>query len=153
MIFANSLKKREMIQEEMILNINNILILFINLLIINKKIMISIIVNSMKNLKKSIYIIYNDILLYQISHFHLDYFKYNIKFNLFIFLSILYNKNLKWWKNNLFNYISKKLWMKFINKYLLSIIKNMITSNEAQSWDFNYILSQIKSNMIDLKRI
>ena len=94
-IFINSSRKRKITREEMTLNINNILILFINLLMINKKIAISIIINSMKNLKKNVYIIYNDILLYQISHFHLNYFKYNIKFDLFIFLLILYNKNLK----------------------------------------------------------
>ena len=40
-----------------------------------------------------------------------------------------------------------------MNKYLLSMIKNMIISNKIQSWDFNYILSQAKSNAIDLKRI
>ena len=77
------------------LNINNILILFINLLIINIKIMISIIINLIKNLKKNIHINYNKISLYLISHFHFNYFKYNIKFDLFIFLLILYNKNLK----------------------------------------------------------
>ena len=74
---------------------NNILILFINLSIINIKIMISIIVNSMKNLKKNIHLNQNETLLHLISHFHLDYFKYNIKFDLFIFLLILYNKNQK----------------------------------------------------------
>ena len=84
-----------MTQEEMTLNMNNILTLFMNLLIINKEIMISIIINSMKNLKKSVHIIYNNASLYQIPHFHLDYFKYDIKFDLFIFLLILYNKNLK----------------------------------------------------------
>ena len=94
-IFANLSRKKKMIQKKMILNINNILILFMNLLIINKEIMILIIINSMKNLKKNIHIIYNNILLYQIFHFHFNYFKYNIKFDLFIFLLILYNKNLK----------------------------------------------------------
>ena len=74
---------------------NNILTLFMNLLMINIKIMISIIINLMKNLKKNVYINYNEILLHLISHFHFNYFKYNIKFDLFIFLSILYNKNLK----------------------------------------------------------
>ena len=53
-----------MIKKEVILNINNILILFINLLMINIEIMISIIIISMKNLKKNIYIIYNNISLY-----------------------------------------------------------------------------------------
>ena len=43
--------------------------------------------------------------------------------------------------------------MKFMNKYLLSIIKDMIISLENQSWDFNYMLSQAKSNSIDLKRV
>ena len=43
--------------------------------------------------------------------------------------------------------------MKFMNKCLLLAIKDMITSLENQSWDFNYMLSQAKSNSIDLKRI
>ena len=94
-IFMNLLRKREITWEKMTLNINNILILFMNLLMINKEIIISIIINSIKNLKKNIHIIYNNILLYQIFHFHFNYFKYNIKFDLFIFLLILYNKNLK----------------------------------------------------------
>ena len=79
----------------MILNMNNILILFMNLLMINIKIMISIIVNSMKNLKKNVHINHNEASLHLISDFYLDHFKHDIKFDLFIFLSILYNKNLK----------------------------------------------------------
>ena len=94
-IFENSWKKREIIWKKMILNINNILILFMNLSMINIKIVILIIINSMKNLKKNIHINYNKTLLYLISYFHFNYFKYNIKFDLFIFLLILYNKNLK----------------------------------------------------------
>ena len=64
MIFTNLWRKKEMIWEKMILNMNNILILFMNLSMINIKIMISIIIISIKNLKKNIHIIYNDILLY-----------------------------------------------------------------------------------------
>ena len=63
-LFINSWRKRKIIWKEMTLNMNNILILFINLLIINIKIIISIIIISMKNLKKNVYIIYNNILLY-----------------------------------------------------------------------------------------
>ena len=108
-IFMNFQGRKEMIREKMTLNMNNILILFIDLLMINIKISISIIVNLIKNLKKNVYIIHDEISLHLISHFYLDHFEYNIKFDLFIFLSILYNKNLKRWKNNLFNYILKEL--------------------------------------------
>ncbi len=130
MILMNLSRKREMIREEITLNMNNILTLFMNLSMINMKIIFSIIINSMKNLKKNIYIIHNDISLHQIPHFHFNHFKYYIKFDLFIFLSILYNKNLKWWKNNLFNHVSKDLRMEFMNKYLLSMIRDVIMSNE-----------------------
>ena len=63
-LFINSWRKRKIIWKEMTLNMNNILILFITLLMINIKIIISIIIISMKNLKKNVYIIYNNILLY-----------------------------------------------------------------------------------------
>jgi hypothetical protein len=95
MIFMNSMRKREMIWGEMIMNMNNILKLFMNLLVINMKIMISIMINPMKNLKKNNHIIHDKTSLHLISHFHFNHFKYNIKFDLFIFLSILYNKNMK----------------------------------------------------------
>ena len=43
--------------------------------------------------------------------------------------------------------------MKFMNKYLLLMIKDILKLNENQSWNFNYILSQVKSNAVDLKRV
>ena len=64
MIFMNSWKKREMTWEKMTLDMNNVLTLFIDLLMINIEIMILIIVILMKNLKKSVHIIYNDISLH-----------------------------------------------------------------------------------------
>ena len=96
MVFKDSWRRKEMIWEKMTLNMNNILTLFMNLSMINIEIMISIIVNSMKNLKKNMHFNHNKASLHLIPYFHLNHFKYDIKFDLFIFLSILYNKNLKW---------------------------------------------------------
>jgi hypothetical protein len=153
MIFANSMRRRKMTREEATMNMNNILTLFTNLSVINTKIMISIVANPIKNLKKSIHIIHNKTPLHLIPHFHLDHFEHDIKFDLFIFLPALYNKNMKRRKNNLFNHVSEELRAEFMNKYLLSTIQDILTSNKKQSWDFSYMLYQTKSNTVGLKRV
>ena len=83
-------------------------------------------------------------LLYYISHFHLNHFEYDFKFNLYIILSTFYNKKIKWERGNLYNYISKKIRVKFINTYFLSMIEKVIDNNDDQSWDFRYDISKTK---------
>ncbi len=145
MVFANSPRKREMARGETTLDVDSVLALFTDLSMINKEIAISIIVYPTKNLKKSVHIIHNSVPLHWIPHFHLGHFGHDIKFDLFIFLPALYNKDLKRWRNNLFNHVSEELRAEFMDKCLLPVIEDVITPNEGQSWDFSYMLSHAKS--------
>ena len=72
-------------------------------------------------------------------------------FDLFIFLPSLYNKHLKWRKNNLFNHVHEELRAEFMDKCLLPAIREVITLNESQSWDFAYVVSLAKSQAIGLE--
>ena len=58
---------------------------------------------------------------------------------------MLYDKKRKWERENLYNHISKKIKVKFMNIYFLSIIEEMIDNNDNQSWDLKYDISKIKS--------
>ena len=129
-IFIRDIYKRNMIKNQVIFDIDNIITIFINLLMINIIIEISIISNSIRNLKENIHLIYQEIFLYHIFHFHLDYFEYDFKFDLYIILSIFYNKKRKWERENLYNHISKEIKVKFINIYFLLMIKEMIDNND-----------------------
>ena len=76
----------------------------------------------MMNLKKNIHLIHNGIPLHWIPHFHMGQFDHDPVFDIFIFLPALYNKNLKRWKNNLFNHVDERLRVKFMNECLLLVI-------------------------------
>jgi hypothetical protein len=153
MVLANSSRKREMARGEATLDVDSVLALFTDLSMINTEIAFSIIANPMKNLKKSVHIIHNGVPLHQIPHFHLGHFGHYVKFDLFIFLPTLYNKDLKRRKNNLFNHVSEDLRAEFMDKCLLPAIRDVITPNEGQSWDFNYMLSQANSNAVGLEGV
>ena|SRR5947207_15260469 len=114
----------------MIFDIDNIIIIFIYLSIINMIIEISIVLNSIRNLKMSIHLTYQKAFLHHISHFHLNHFKYDLKFNLYIILSTFYNKKIKQERENLYNHISKKIKIKFINIYFLLMIEEIIDNND-----------------------
>jgi hypothetical protein len=152
-VFADSQGRREMARGEATLDVDSVLALFTDLSMINTEISISIIANPMKNLKKSVHIIHDGAPLHLIPHFHLGHFGHNVKFDLFIFLPELYNKDLKRRKNNLFNHVSEELRAEFMDKCLLPAIKGVLKPNEGQSWDFNYMLSQAKSNAVGLEGI
>ena len=94
-MFIRDIYKRNMIKNQVIFDINNIIIIFTNLSMINIIIKILIISNSIKNLKESIHLTHQKIFLYHISHFHLNYFKHDLKFDLYIILSMFYNKKRK----------------------------------------------------------
>ena len=132
----------------MIFDIDNIIIIFINLLMINIIIKISIVSNLIRNLKENIHLTYQKVSLYHISHFHLNYFEHDFKFDLYIILSIFYDKKRKWERENLYNYILKKIRVKFMNIYFLLTIEEMIDNNDNQSWDLRYDISKIKSIII-----
>ncbi len=89
-VFANSPRKREMVREEATLDMDSVLTLFTDLSRINREIVISIVVNPMKNLKKSVSIIHDGVPLHWIPYFHLGHFGHDVKFDLFIFLLALY---------------------------------------------------------------
>ena len=153
MVFANSRRRREMARGEASLDVDSVLALFTDLSVINTKIMISVMANPMKNLKKSVHIIHDEAPLHLIPHFHLDHFGHDIKFDLFIFLPGLYNKNVKRQKKNLFNHVSEELRAEFMDKCLLPAIQDVLTPNERQSWDFSYMLCQAKSNAVGVEGV
>jgi hypothetical protein len=150
-MFANSRRRRELARGEVSLDIDSILALFTDLSVINTVIAISIVANPMKNLKASVHLIHNDVPLHWIPHFHLGQFGHDPKFDLFIFLPALYNKDLKRRKNNLFNHVDEKLRAEFMDKCLLPAIREVVTPNESQSWDFAYVVSLAKSQAIGIE--
>ena len=119
-----------MIKNQMIFDIDNIITIFMNLSMINMIIEISIVSNLIRNLKENIHLTHQRVSLYHISHFHLDHFEHDFKFDLYIILSIFYDKKIKWERGNLYNHISKKIKVKFINIYFLSMIEEMIDNND-----------------------
>ena len=68
-----------------------------------------------------------------------------------IFLSALYNKNLKRRKNNLFNHVDERLRVEFMNECQLLAIREVVPLNESQSWDFDYQFSLAKLQAIRLE--
>jgi hypothetical protein len=152
-VFEGSRRRREMARGEATLDVDSVLALFTDLSMINTEIAISIVANPMKNLKKSVHLNHNGAPLHLIPHFHLGHFGHDIKFDLFIFLPALYNKDLKRRKNNAFNHVSEELRAEFMDKCLLPAIKGVVTPLEGQSWDFNYMLSQAKSNSVGLEGV
>jgi len=151
MMFANSKRKREMAHGEVSLDIDSILALFMDLSVINTVISLSIVSNPAKNLKKSVHIIHKGIPLHWIPHFHLGQFGHDPQFDLYMFLPALFNKNRRRLKNNLFNHVSEELRAEFMDKCLLPAIREVITPNESQSWDFAYVVSQAKSRAIGVE--
>ena len=145
-MFADSQRKRKMARGEAILDIDSVLALFTDLSMIHTKIVLSIVANPNKNLRQSVHISHKGIPLHWIPHFHLGRFGDDLQFDLFIFLPALYNKNQKRRKNNLFNHITEEVRAEFMDKCLLPAIRDVMTPNEGQSWDFSYGLSQVKSN-------
>ena len=143
-MFANSRRRREMAHGTVTLDIDSILALFTDLSTIKTVIAISIIANPMKNLKRSVHLIHNGILLHWISHFHLGEFGHHPKFDLFMVLPALYNKDLKRPKNNLFNHMEEKLRKEFMDKCLLHTIRHVLTPYKSQWWDFEYVISKAK---------
>ena len=151
MMFANSRRRREKACGEVTLDIDSIMSLFTDLSTINTVIAISIIANPIKNLKRSVHLIHNGVPLHWIPHFHLGQFGHDPMFDLFMFLPALYDRNLKRRKNNLFNHVDEKLRAEFMNKCLLPAIREVVTPNESQSWDFAYVVSLAKSQAIGLE--
>src|SRR5277367_3593395 len=150
-MFANSRRKREKARGEVSLDIDSILALFTDLSVINVMITISIVANPMKNLKKSVHLLHNGVPLHWIPHFHMGQFGHDPKFDLFMFLPELYNKELKRRKNNLFNHVNEKLRAEFMDQCLLPAIREVVTPNESQSWDFAYVVSVAKSQAIGME--
>ena len=151
-MFANSKRKREMARGEVTLDIDSILALFTDLSVINTVINISIISNPTKNLKRSVHIIHNGAPLHWIPHFYLGQFGHDPSFDLFLFLPALYDKSLKRRKYKLFNHVNEKVRAKFMDECLLPAIQSVLTPNEKQSWDFAYIVSQAKSQVIAMEK-
>src|SRR5579859_765877 len=145
-MFADSQRKRKMARGETTLDIDSVLALFTDLLMINTKIVLSILANPNKNLRQSVHISHKGIPLHWIPHFHLGRFGDDLQFNLFIFLPVLYNKDQKRRKNNLFNRVTEEVRAEFMDKCLLPAVRDVVTPNEGQSWDFSYVLSQVKWN-------
>jgi len=150
MMFTNS-RRREKARGEVTLDIDSILALFTDLSVINTMLSISIVANPMKNLKRSVHLIHNGIPLHWIPHFHLGQFGHDPMFDLFVFLPGLYNKEVKRRKNNLFNHVDEKLRAEFLNECLLPAIREVVSPNESQSWDFAYVVSQAKSQAVGLE--
>ena len=150
-MFANSRRRREKARGEVSLDIDSILALFTDLSVINTVIAVSIVANPMKNLKKSVHLIHNGVPLHWIPHFHVGQFGHDPMFDLFMFLPALYNKELKRRKNNLFNHVDEKLRAEFMDKCLLPAIREVVTPNESQSWDFTYVVSLAKSQVIEME--
>jgi hypothetical protein len=107
--------------------------------------------NPMKNLKRDVHLIHDGIPLHWIPHFHLGQFGHDPMFDLFMFLPGLYNKEVKRWKNNLFNHVDEKLRAEFMDKCLLPAIREVVSPNESQSWDFAYVVSQTKSQAVGVE--
>lgn len=135
----------------MTLDIDSILALFTDLSVIKTVIGISIVANPMKNLKQSIHFIHNGVLLHWIPHFHVGQFGHDPMFDLFMFLPALYNKDLKRRKNNLFNHVDEELQVEFMDQCLLPAVREVVTPNESQSWDFAYAVSLAKSQAIGIE--
>jgi hypothetical protein len=151
MMFANSRRRREKAHGEVSLDIDSILALFTDLSAINTVLAISIVANPMKNLNRSIHLIHNGIPLHWIPHFHLGQFGHDPMFDLFMFLPGLYNKEVKRRKNNLFNHVGEKLRAEFMDECLLPAIREVVSPNESQSWDFAYVVSQAKSQAVGME--
>jgi hypothetical protein len=150
-MFANSKRKRDMVRGEATLDIDSILALFTDLSVIDTVIEISIISNPMKNLRKNVHIIHDGTPLHWIPHFYLGQFGHDPAFELFVFLPALYDRNLKRRKNNLFNHVDEEVRAGFMDKCLLPAIREVVTPNESQSWDFAYVVSQAKSQAIGIE--
>src|SRR5579859_4437463 len=140
MMFANSRRRREKARGEMSLDIDSILALFTDLSVINTVVAISIVANPMKNLKRSVHLIHDGIPLHWIPHFHLGEFGHDPMFDLFMFLPGLYDKEVKRRKNNLFNHVEEKLRAEFMDECLLPAIREVVSPNESQWWDFAYVV-------------
>jgi len=122
-----------MARGEATLDVDSVLALSMDLSMINTEIAVSIVANPMKNLKKSVHLNHNETPLHLIPHFHHGHFEHDIKFDLFIFLPALYNKDLKRWKNNRFNHVSEELRAEFMDRCLLPAIKGVMTPLKDQS--------------------
>jgi hypothetical protein len=151
MMFANSKRRREKARGEVSVDIDSVLALFTDLSVINTVVSISIVANSMKNLKRSVHLIHDGIPLHWIPHFHLGEFGHDPRFDLFMFLPGLYDKKVKRRKNNLYNHVQEKLRAEFMDSCLLPAIREVLTPNESQSWDFAYVVSQAKSVAIGVE--
>ena len=112
---------------------------------INTVIDISIVSNSMKNLKHSVHLAHQETSLHHISHFHLDHFGHDLKFDLYVMLSALYDRKMKWEKENLHNHVSKNIRVEFMNTCFLSAIEKVMRRTKGQSWDYKYDVTKIKS--------
>src|SRR5579859_412996 len=151
MMFANSRRRREKARGEVSLDIDSILALFTDLSVINTVVAISIVANPTNNLKRRVRLIHNEILLHWIPHFHLGQFGHDPMFDLFLFLPGLYDKEVKRQKNNLFNHVGEKLRAEFMDECLLPAIREVVSPNESQSWDFAYVVSQAKSQAVGME--
>jgi hypothetical protein len=151
MMFANSRRKREKAQGKVTLDIDSILALFMDLSAIETMLSASIVANPTKNLNRSVHLIHKGIPLHWIPHFHLGQFGHDPMFDLYMFLPSLYDKEVKRRKNNLFNHVEEKLRAEFMDECLLPAIREVINPNESQSWDFEYVVSQTKSQAVGLE--
>jgi hypothetical protein len=152
-IFAESLRKRKMARGDTTLDIDSILALFTDLSMIKTKIVLSIVANPNKNLRQSVHISHKGIPLHWIPHFYFGRFGHDIQFDLSIFLPALYDKDRKRRKNHLFTHVTEEVRAEFMDKCLLPAIRDVVTPNEGQLWDFSYVLSQDKSNANQMEGI
>jgi hypothetical protein len=137
--------QRNIAKGQAIIDIDSILAMFTDLSMIQSAISFCITSNPARNLSHTVHLQHKSKPLHHIPHFYLGQFGHDPKFDLYIMLPALYDKDKKRSKRNLYNHVPEVVISQFMNSCFLPSVKKVIGSNEGQSWDFHYEVSKANS--------
>ena len=143
--FSRNKYKRQIARGQTTVDIDSILALFTDLSMVNILIRISIVSNPTKNLRFGMHLFYKGLPVHHIPHFYLGSFGHDSNYDLFVMLPALYIKDVKRTKGYLRNDVSEEIRAEFMQKCFLPVIREVVSQQESQSWDFNYNISKAKS--------
>jgi len=142
---SNDVDKNILTRGQVTIDIDSILALFTDLAIIRTVLNVCVTSNPHKNLNGSVHLVHRGIPIHHIPHFYLGSFGHDPKYELFVLLPELHNPKLKRTKANFHNHIPHQIHSEFMKKCFLPAVKEVLSPNEAQSWDFSYEVIKAKS--------
>jgi len=137
--------KQHIAEGQVVLDIDSVLAILPGLDAFNSTVNVCLTPAPYKNLHANIHLTYKRIPIHYIPHIYVGSSGIDPKYDIFILLPDLYNREVKRTKGNLHNHVSDAVHKVFLEKCFLPAVSKILGPNEAQSWKLSYDVIQANS--------